>query len=253
MKEKLKIAVLIDSENAEKSIIEEMFAEISKYGKPTIKRAYGDWSKENLKGWKSVINDYAIKAVQKFAHTKGKNSTDTALIIDALDILHSRKVDGFCIISSDSDYTGLALRIREEGLFVMGIGKLQTPKSLVNACEVFVYTEILKSNLKPEKNIIKGPKIIGKINLEDIENKLTKKKINSDLIDKAFDNICDESDCVFASRFKEAIISLDPSFDHRVYGFSSFRKFLEALSPRYKIKIHEDGTTISICRDETEI
>src|ERR1017187_7432092 len=139
---KFKMAILIDGDNAEASIIEQMLNETSKFGRVTIKRIYADWTTQHMNSWKNQLNKFAIKPMHKFSYTKGKNSTDSALIIDAMDIMHSKLVDGFCIVSSDSDYTGIANRLREEGLFVMGMGKSHTPEAFVKACENFIYTEI---------------------------------------------------------------------------------------------------------------
>src|SRR5687767_2390441 len=138
-----KIAVLIDGDNADAVLIEQILNEASRFGRVTIKRIYADFTTQQMNGWKDKLNVFAIRPIQKFAYTKGKNSTDSALIIDAMDIMHSKLVDGFCIVSSDSDYTGIAHRVREEGLFVMGIGKSHTPIAFVKACENFTYTEIL--------------------------------------------------------------------------------------------------------------
>ncbi|MFA6770391.1 MAG: NYN domain-containing protein, partial [Bacteroidales bacterium] len=149
------IAVLIDGDNAQAKIIKEIIEEVSKYGKVTIRRIYGDWTTPQMNSWKEILNNYSISPIQKFNYTTGKNSTDSSLIIDAMDILHSRGVHGFCIVSSDSDYTGLAKRIREEGLFVMGIGRKSTPIAFVNSCEIFTFTENLtqesEAELKKEK------------------------------------------------------------------------------------------------------
>jgi uncharacterized LabA/DUF88 family protein len=120
---KFNIAILIDGDNAQAKLLKETIEEVSKYGKATIRRIYGDWTSQTMNSWKNLINQHSINPIQKFSYTSGKNSTDGALIIDAMDILHSKNVEGFCIVSSDSDYTGLAKRIREEGLFVMGIGE----------------------------------------------------------------------------------------------------------------------------------
>lgn len=143
---KLKIAMLIDGDNAQSSLIEKMLSETGKYGTVTIRRIYGNWTARNMGGWKETLHINAIQPIHQFNYTVGKNATDSTMIIDAMDILHSGEVDGFCLISSDSDYTRLATRIRESGIFVMGIGKMTTPKAFVNACIVFVYTE----NLDPE-------------------------------------------------------------------------------------------------------
>lgn len=139
-----KLAVLIDADNAQASIAPELLAEVSRYGTATIKRAYGDWTTPNLRGWKEALQSHAIQPVQQFANTTGKNATDSALIIDAMDLLHGQAVSGFCIVSSDSDYTRLATRIREAGLAVYGLGEKKTPQAFVAACDKFIYTEILR-------------------------------------------------------------------------------------------------------------
>jgi len=139
-----KLAVLFDADNAQASVVKELMAEVAKYGKATVKRAYGDWTTPNLAGWKDVLHDLAIQPIQQFRFTAGKNATDSALIIDAMDILHSGAVDGFCLVSSDSDFTRLARRIGEAGLSVYGFGEKKTPKAFVAACDKFIYTEILR-------------------------------------------------------------------------------------------------------------
>jgi hypothetical protein len=145
-----KLAVLIDAENAQAVIAAELLAEISRYGTATIKRAYGDWTTPNLRGWKDVLQNLAIQPIQQFSYTTGKNATDSALIIDAMDLLHSKGVQGFCIVSSDSDFTRLATRIREAGLSVFGFGERKTPQPFVAACDKFVYTEILRPGANPD-------------------------------------------------------------------------------------------------------
>src|SRR4051812_39521834 len=160
-----KIAVLIDGDNAESTLVEQILNEAAKYGRVTVKRIYADFTTQQMNTWKEQLNVFAIRPIQKFAYTRGKNSTDSALIIDAMDIMHSKLVDGFCIVSSDSDYTGIAHRVREEGLFVMGIGKSHTPEAFVKACENFIYTEILapkqrkpvKSNTSPASAAAPAP------------------------------------------------------------------------------------------------
>ena len=139
-----KLAVLIDADNAQASVIQELLAEVSRYGTATVKRAYGDWTTTNLKGWKEVLHRMAIQPIQQFSYTSGKNSTDASLIIDAMDVLHTGSVDGFCLVSSDSDFTRLATRIREAGLVVYGFGERKTPEPFVAACDKFIYTEILR-------------------------------------------------------------------------------------------------------------
>jgi uncharacterized LabA/DUF88 family protein len=143
-----KLAVLIDADNAQPSVIAELMAEVSRYGTASVKRAYGDWTTANLKGWKDVLLPMAIQPMQQFSYTAGKNSTDSALIIDAMDLLHSGKLNGICLVSSDSDFTRLASRIREAGLTVYGFGEKKTPQPFVAACDKFIYTEILRSEPK---------------------------------------------------------------------------------------------------------
>src|SRR5512141_243246 len=138
-----KIAMLVDGDNAQAGLLSQMLVEAARYGQVTVRRIYGDWTTANMNSWKDVLNFHAIQPIQQFRYTIGKNATDSAMIIDAMDILHTRVVDGFCLVSSDSDYTRLATRIRESGIFVMGIGEKKTPKPFVNACDVFVYTENL--------------------------------------------------------------------------------------------------------------
>lgn len=139
-----KLAVLIDADNAQSSIATELLGEVARYGTATVRRAYGDWTTPNLSGWKETLHDLAIQPVQQFRFTVGKNATDSALIIDAMDLLHGGNIDGFCLVSSDSDFTRLATRIREAGLSVYGFGEKKTPKPFVAACDKFVFTEILR-------------------------------------------------------------------------------------------------------------
>ena len=140
-----KLAVLIDADNAQPSIVDGLLSEIAKYGTANVKRIYGDWTLSGLKGWKEVLLQYSIQPIQQFGYTSGKNATDSALIIDAMDLLYTGKFDGFCIVSSDSDFTKLASRIREAGLFVYGFGERKTPKAFVSACDKFIFTEVLRS------------------------------------------------------------------------------------------------------------
>src|SRR5512138_3328480 len=146
-----KIAVLIDGDNAQSSLLPQMLVEAGRHGQVTVRRIYGDWTTNSMNSWKETLNYHAFQPIQQFRYTVGKNATDSAMIIDAMDILHSGVVDGFCLVSSDSDYTRLATRIRESGVFVMGIGEKKTPKPFVNACDLFVYTENLVAETKAAK------------------------------------------------------------------------------------------------------
>ena len=139
-----KLAVLVDADNTQASIVEGLLAEIAKYGVASVKRIYGDWTSTNLRSWKDKLLEYAIQPVQQFSYTTGKNATDSAMIIDAMDLLYTESLDGFCIVSSDSDFTRLAARLREDGKLVLGFGQRKTPKPFVAACDKFIYTEILR-------------------------------------------------------------------------------------------------------------
>lgn len=256
--ENKKIAVLIDGDNADANLIEKILNEVAKFGKVTIKRIYADFTNQKMNSWKEQLNTNAVRPFQKFEYTKGKNSTDTALIIDAMDILHSKLVDGFCIVSSDSDYTGIAHRIREEGYFVIGIGKSHTPVAFVKACENFIFTEILsneklkiegnKKTSDKEKNIAKKSSAEKKKNEIALKNIITKEPLNIEIINKAFEMVYDTmSGLALASQFSSALKKVDPTFDIRNYGQTSFRKFLEALIPNFEI-VYDDKKTLSVKR-----
>ncbi len=217
-----KIALLVDGDNAQSKVLEDILEEASKYGKVTIRRVYGDWTTPQMNHWKSILNEMAFSPIQKFSYTTGKNSTDSALIIDAMDILHDGSVDGFCIVSSDSDYTGLAKRIREDGVFVMGIGEQKTPSAFVKSCEIFTYVENLDSKTEVEDK-------------KEVEKKIKQKPINKKLISKAFDMSINESNEAYISTLGNNLRKLDPSFDVRSYGCKTLTQFFAKL-PQFAIK-----------------
>jgi uncharacterized protein (TIGR00288 family) len=241
---KFNIAVLIDGDNAQAKFMKEMLEEVSKYGKATIRRIYGDWTSSHMNSWKETVNNHSISPIQKFSYTTGKNSTDSSLIIDAMDILHSKSVDGFCIVSSDSDYTGLAKRIREEGLFVMGIGRKTTPLAFVNSCEIFTFSENLIAELDTTveeievKKIDKTPqeKIKKEVKKPDTKRKFP--KIDMTIIDKAFEISTNEEEEALISKLGSSLRKIDPSFDSRTYGFKTLTQLLKSLS-KYKIVPNE--------------
>ncbi len=212
-----KIALLVDGDNAQAKMMDLILEEASKYGKVTIRRVYGDWTTQHMNHWKNILNEMAFNPIQKFSYTSGKNSTDSALIIDAMDILHDELVNGFCIVSSDSDYTGLAKRLREDGVFVMGIGEQKTPSAFVKSCEIFTYVE----NLEPKA--------------EKQEKKETEKKhtgrpqIDIRLINKAYDMSINESNEAYISTLGINLRKLDPSFDVRTYGCKTLTQFFSKL------------------------
>lgn len=234
---KFNIAVLIDGDNAQPKLIKEIIEEVSKYGKATIRRIYGDWTSHLMNGWKTSINQHSISPIQKFSYTSGKNSTDGALIIDAMDILHSRSAEGFCIVSSDSDYTGLAKRIREEGLFVMGIGQKQTPESFVQSCEVFTFTE----NLVEPEQVQEEERAASKSGAtKKASKKVIISKKDMTTIDKAFDISLTEEDEVHISKIGGNIRKIDPSFDPRTYGAKNLTRLFEII-PKYEVIKNEVG------------
>ena len=198
------IAMLIDGDNAQPSLIEHVLAETAKYGIVTTRRIYGDWTTPQMSGWKDSLHSYAVQPVRQFRYTTGKNATDSALIIDAMDLLHSGTVKGFCIVSSDSDYTRLATRIREQGLFVMGVGRSDTPKSFVNACEVFVYTKNLSP--KAERETPDAP--VAKVDSSDWEK----------MIKRAIEMAAQDDGWAFLGAVGSYLRQLDPAFDPRSYG-----------------------------------
>lgn len=243
---KFNIAVLIDGDNAQASLIRYMLEEVSKHGKATIRRIYGDWTIPNMNSWKESLNQHSISPIQKFSYTTGKNSTDSSLIIDAMDILHGETVDGFCIVSSDSDYTGLAKRIREEGLFVMGIGKSTTPIAFVNSCEVFTFTEnlvppIAETMIAEEKNIqtVVAETAVRKSSKQTNRKRFPQVELHN--IDKAFEISTSEDGGTYISKVGLALRKIDPSFDPRTYGFKTLTQLFESLDKYTVVKNEVNG------------
>ena len=218
------VAMLIDGDNAQPSLMEHLLAETARYGIVTTRRIYGDWTAPQMSGWKESLLDYAIQPVQQFRYTVGKNATDSALIIDAMDLLHTETVDGFCIVSSDSDYTRLATRIREQGLFVMGIGRSDTPKSFVNACEVFVYTE----NLIPSTE---GKAPAGRVVETDWRQTVT----------KAIELSMQDDGWAFLGTVGNRVRQLDPGFDVRTYGENQLASLVKSDPNLFDIRETESS------------
>ncbi|BDS12232.1 NYN domain-containing protein [Aureispira anguillae] len=229
-----RLAVLIDGDNIPSAYVKEMMEEIAKYGNPTIKRIYGDWTKPNLNKWKSMLLTNAITPVQQYAYTTGKNATDSAMIIDAMDILYSGKVDGFCLVSSDSDFTRLATRLREAGMNVIGIGERKTPEPFIVACDRFIYIEILKP--KPEKtNTTKGKTVDkAKKDEKDEYEKITPKVIR--LITSTISDIAGEDGWAFLGDVGSLLQKKQPNFDARNYGFQKLTPLIRSIK---KIEIDE--------------
>jgi uncharacterized LabA/DUF88 family protein len=231
----LRMAVLIDADNVPYSEVVEMFEEIAKYGTPTFKRIYADWTKPTVSGWKKVLLEQAITPVQQYSYTTGKNSSDSALIIDAMDILYTGKVDGFCIVSSDSDFTRLATRLREAGMLVIGIGENKTPTAFKSACDKFIYLEILrKQDLMEEKDTRKHKKGESKRGpLNKIDPAIIK------LFRDSISDLADENGFAFLGDIGNLVLKKKPDFDSRNYGFP---KLLPMLRSMKKFEIHERET-----------
>jgi len=234
-----RLAVLIDGDNAQPSLIEKILSEASKYGTITVRRNYGDWTTSNMGGWKDTLQTYAIQPIQQFRYTIGKNATDSAMIIDAMDLLYSGTVDAFCLVSSDSDYTRLATRIREKGFFVMGIGQKKTPRAFVNACDVFVYTE----NLMPRKTEKKHT--ARKKGTASVKEQEPQTPDPTKLLKQAFDNAVQEDGWAFLGTLGHHLRQLDPGFDARTYGFSQLSSLIRGHPKMFEIREvkGEDGNS----------
>ncbi|WP_075340801.1 NYN domain-containing protein [Tenacibaculum agarivorans] len=222
----MNIAVLIDGDNIPSGYVEEMMEEIAKYGNPTIKRIYGDWTRPGLTKWKNLLLENAIIPIQQYGYTRGKNATDSAMIIDAMDILYSGKVNGFCLVSSDSDFTRLATRLREAGMKVFGIGEKKTPNPFIVACDKFIYIEILKKQTE-EKVESKGSEV----------DKITKKEIN--LITSTINDLSDDDGWAFLGDVGSLIQKKRPNFDARNYGFEKLTPLIKSIN-KFEIERREN-------------
>jgi len=239
----LRLAVLIDADNAQAAVIEGLLAEIARFGEATVKRIYGDFTSPASSQWKKVLNKHAIKPVQQFAYTTGKNSTDSTLIIDAMDLLYTRRFDGFCLVSSDSDFTGLALRIREEGLNVIGFGEQKTPEAFRNACHKFIFTEVLR----PLPSQGAGPNASASEVIEksasptppskpdaSLENQ--PKEFPREFVLQALEQASDDAGWANLGTFGSYLTKLQPDFDARLFGFKKLSELVKAKTDIFKIE-----------------
>jgi len=232
----LRLAVLIDADNVPYANVREMLEEVSKIGTPTIKRIYADWTKPNASGWKNVLLEHAITPIQQYSYTSGKNSSDSALIIDAMDILYSHKVDGFCIVSSDSDFTRLATRLREAGMKVIGIGEKKTPQPFITACDKFIYIEILKSEAKGAKT--------PKKKQEEKKDSHPLNKVDKELIRMlriSVSDLADETGWTFLGELGSFILKKRPDFDPRNYGFEKLLPLIKSTG-EFEIDIRDTSS-----------
>lgn len=239
MNKENKIAVLFDADNVPYAHVKEMLDEITKYGNPTIKRIYGDWTKPTVSGWKSVLLENAIVPVQQYSYTTGKNATDSAMIIDAMDILHLDQADGFCIVSSDSDFTRLATRLREAGKFVIGMGEKKTPKPFIVSCDKFVYIEILASNETQDLHE-------NRANNDTPKPSKTKEEIGNDLINllnQSIEDLADDSGWAFLAEVGNLILKKKPDFDPRNYGFPKLTPLIESCKSHFTIEKRNSGNS----------
>ena len=216
-----KLAVLIDADNTKPAIIEGLLNEVAKYGIASVKRIYGDWTSNNLRSWKDKLLQYAVQPIQQFSYTTGKNATDSAMIIDAMDLLYSEKLDGFCIVSSDSDFTRLAARLRESGRVVYGFGEKKTPRAFVSVCDKFIYTEILDGQEETEDEDNRAPVKPKK------EFKVDRKLLK--LLRDAVDDIAEESGWAYLGGVGQKINNRSTDFDPRNYGFKKLGDMFRAI------------------------
>jgi len=236
----LKLAVLIDADNVPYANVKEMFEEIAKYGTPTFKRIYADWTKPTVSGWKNVLLENAITPIQQYSYTTGKNASDSALIIDAMDILYTGKVDGFCIVSSDSDFTRLATRLREAGMKVIGIGEKKTLTPFITACDKFIYIEILKPKIEtpaatPNRRTSKAkhqaPEV-DSVPLNDVDSKIIK------LIKDSVSDLADENGWAYLGDLGNLLLKKKPDFDARNYGFPKMLQLIKSID-QFEVDIRD--------------
>ena len=229
-----KLAVLIDGDNIPSAHVKEMMEEIAKYGNPTIKRIYGDWTKPHLSKWKNMLLENAITPIQQYGYTQGKNSTDSAMIIDAMDILYSEKVNGFCLVSSDSDFTRLATRLREAGMLVYGIGEKKTPEPFIVACDKFIYIEIIKSQDDDLGSESSEKATKSKSNID----KITQKEIR--FIASTIEDVADDDGWAFLGDVGSLLQKKQPNFDSRNYGFQKLTPLIKSIKD-FEVETRDSG------------
>ena len=254
-----RLAVLIDADNAPRSALSDIMAEVAVYGTPTIKRIYGDWTTPNLASWKGPLLENAITPIQQYSYTTGKNATDSAMIIDAMDILYTGQVDGFVLVSSDSDFTRLAVRLREAGKKVYGMGERKTPNPFIVACDKFVYIEVIRAaaeeaRAEEEKPKAQKPQSQKKKGApaqpQEPEHKVPKAVVK--LIAESVDTIADEDGYAALGELGNLLVKKQPDFDPRNFGFSKLSKLVKSLS-RFEVDVRptsQPNVTHILVRDK---
>ena len=223
-----RLAVLIDADNAQAAVIEGLLAEIARFGEATVKRIYGDFTSPNSASWKKVLQKHAIKPVQQFAYTTGKNATDSTLIIDAMDLLYTRKFDGFCLVTSDSDFTGLAVRIREEGLTVLGFGEQKTPDAFRSACHKFIFTEVLRPSPQDEAAAASQTSERPLAQTKATPTKESPAEFPKKFVLDALEQSSDDAGWAHLGTFGSYLTKLQPDFDSRLFGFKKLSELVRA-------------------------
>jgi len=232
-KSDLKLAVLIDADNIPYANIKGMLGEIAKFGTPTIKRIYGDWTIPTVSGWKPALLQHAITPIQQYSYTVGKNATDSAMIIDAMDILHSEKVDGFCLVSSDSDFTRLATRLRESGMLVIGIGEKKTPNPFIVACDKFIYIEIIGAKVTPKTKKVTASSSSETAKVDSINNELIQ------MMKSSIEDLADDDGWASLAGLGALINKKKPDFDPRNYGFNKLTPLIKSLKKDFVVDERE--------------
>lgn len=254
----LRLAVLIDADNAQAAVIDGLLAEVARYGEATVKRIYGDFTSPASASWKKVLQRHAIKPVQQFAYTTGKNATDSSLIIDAMDLLYTRKFDGFCLVTSDSDFTGLAMRLREEGLTVLGFGEKKTPDAFRNACHKFVFTEVLREPGKKAASVapVKAAEAPAAKPAQGSRRGSQAKKAAPEaaaqkpaaearpdmpvqFLLEALEQTLDDEGWANLGAFGSYLNKLQPDFDTRLYGYRKLSDLVKARQDLFVIEERE--------------
>ena len=252
----LRLAVLIDADNASRPAMKDVMAEVAVYGTPTIKRIYGDWTSPNMNSWKSILLETAITPIQQYSYTTGKNSTDSAMIIDAMDILYSGHCDGFVLVSSDSDFTRLATRLREAGMKVYGMGEKKTPKPFIVACDKFVYIEVIRAAAKQAAEAAKKEEAQAKKAAKKESKKCQTSNSPApdeivELIAESVEDLCEEDGLAHMGKLGNLLLKKQPDFDPRNYGFSKLSKLIRALD-RFQIVPQGEENVEYYVRDTCE-